>query len=160
MSVHGCGCCKQVYKKMTNMPILLSCGDIICSKCISFFTYGLNKDEFECPICCDNIKSTKIEIKNLYPKDIISIISSQNHAPKEFEIFIKFLNGEKYSTKVTKELTIEQLKSKISKETGIDLRQKELIYKRPLNNRQTLEFYGIKNSVTIMEISSVIGGAQ
>ena len=91
MSVNQCGSCKITYNKEVNIPIMLSCQDTICKKCINYKIEGLKKEEFECPICCHNVHSLNIVVKALYPKDDTS--SSTSSAPKiaqgEFDAYVK-----------------------------------------------------------------------
>lgn len=160
MSIHECGSCKAVYKKDTNKPIILSCGDTICSSCISFYRSAENKNKFDCPICCNIAESKNIENKGLYPKGNISNAPSSNFAPVEgeFEVNIKLLNNERITIRVTKEMTIETLKNKIAEEKGINKKNLFLTFRKPLNNKKTLEFYGIKKEVTIMQTTNEFGG--
>ena len=162
MSNHECVVCNNIYRKPDYRPIMLSCGDTICSSCINSYKEALKKDEFECPKCCNISKSLNIENKQAYPKDNAQIQQNNNQIPieGEFEIFIRPKNAqEKYSIKVTKKMTIAQLKEKIETEKGINPRNFQLAFKKPLTDlKKTLEEYKIVKTVTLTQISIVEGG--
>lgn len=164
MSEHECKTCKKLYNRNDNKPIILSCGDTLCSACIKNYKEILHKEEFECPKCCNNTKSLNVENKAAYPKEGTVDTSSQvlNAAPieGEFEILIRpKADLDKYTMKVTKDMTIGQLKNKIQKEKGYNVNQFDLAFKRPLIDlNKTLESYGITKKVTLTQISNVIGG--
>ena len=167
MSSHSCKICKKLYNKNENKPFLLTCGDTICLACIKGYKEALNKDTFECPTCCcGDAKSTGFENKGVYPTEEeirnASNISQISQAPVigEFEIFIRPKDEtEKYSIKVTKSMTVGQLKDKIQSVKGYNKANYKLAFKRPLaDETKTLESYGITKTVTITQISVVEGG--
>jgi len=164
MTETSCKICAKNYNNGDNKPMILECGDTLCLACIKRYKEALNKAEFECPHCCNPTKSTTIPNKNLIPKNgsvsNSSFNPNQSPAEGEFEIFIKPKdNTPKFSMRVTKNMTISQLKSKLQTEKGYNPNQFDLAYKRPLKNlSNTLESYGIKNTCTLTQISNVIGG--
>jgi len=166
MSTHSCKICKKLYNKNENKPFLLACGDTLCLACIKGYKDALNKDNFECPACCTDTKSTGFENKSVYPTEEeirnASNISQNSNAPLEgeFEIFIRPKSEtEKYSIKVTKTMTVGQLKDKIQSVKGYNKANYKLAFKRPLaDETKTLESYGITKTVTITQISVVEGG--
>ena len=164
MSENECKTCKKIYNKNENKPYILSCGDTLCLKCIKNYKQFLNKEEFECPKCCNITKSLGVENKAAYPKegtvDTSTVNVNQTPVTGEFEILIR-PKGEfnKYSMMVTKSMTVRQLKLKIQKEKGYNFGNFDLAFKRPLANlEQTLESYGITKKVTLTQISNVSGG--
>ena len=153
-----CIVCKKQYNKNINKPIILTCGDTICNACINNYKESLQKDEFECPKCCSNVKSMNIENKSAYPKiQNLKIESSIDH---EFEIWIRrVFDKQKIILNVKKTMTISQLKDKIKEKYGYNKESYELAFKKPLLNKyETLEFYGITKSVTISMINKLEGG--
>ena len=164
MSSHSCEICKKLYNKNKNKPFLLTCGDTICMACIKDYKEALKKDTFECPTCCcGDAKSTGFENKSVYPTEEeiknANNISQISQAPVigEFEIFIR-PKSEKYSIKVTKSMTVGQLKDKILSVKGYNKANYKLAFKRPLaDETKTLESYGITKTVTITQISGFEG---
>ena len=150
-----CGICKEQYNNNKNKPILLTCGDTLCLACINFYKEA-GKEEIECPKCYSNCKSTNIICKNLQkPK----IESSSSIDDNEFEIFIRTRGGEKIILKVNKTMTISQLKNKIFEEYGYNKEKYTINFKKPLNDiSKTLEFYGIRKSVTLSMTYPPTGG--
>ena len=160
MSEKICKVCKNYYNKNENRPFLLECGDTLCLKCIKNYKEALEKDIFECPTCCTNTKSLNVENKMAYPKEgeIVSLNSNIKVPEKgEFEVFIKTPFGSKYSLLVTKTMTIGQLKDKIEREKGYNKDNFALAFKKPLYDSKTLESYGITKTVTITQISGLLG---
>ena len=163
MSEHTCKVCKLIYNKNENKPFLLKCGDTLCLSCIKNYKEALKKDIFECPTCCTETESSGIENKAAYPKDGGDKKSNDNNnntVSGEFEIYVRRQEeADKYSLKVTKTMTVGQLKDKIQKEKGFDKKLYQLSFKRPLEDEnKTLEFYGITKTVTITQISNFEGG--
>ena len=77
----------------------------------------------------------------------------------EFEIFIRTRGGEKIILKVNKTMTISQLKNKIFEEYGYNKEKYTINFKKPLNDiSKTLEFYGIRESVTLIMTNPPVGG--
>ena len=150
-----CGICKWQYNNNKNKPILLTCGHTLCSACINFYKEA-GKEEIECPKCYSNCKSTNIICKNLQkPK----IESSSSIDDNEFEIFIRTRGGETIILKVNKTMTISQLKNKIFEEYGYNKEKYTINFKKPLNDiSKTLEFYGIRKSVTLSMTYPPTGG--
>ena len=160
MSEKICKVCKNYYNKNENRPFLLECGDTLCLKCIKSYKEALEKDIFECPTCCTSTKSLNVENKMAYPKEgeIVSLNSNIKVPEKgEFEVFIKTPFGSKYSLLVTKTMTIGQLKDKIEREKGYNKNNLILAFKKPLYDSKTLESYGITRTVTISQISCLVG---
>ena len=159
---YECPSCKMKYKKNERIPYLLSCDDIICSKCIKFNKEVSAKEEFKCPICCnENINSLNKEIKALYPPDDEPTVANLNtgSVQKEFEIIIKFLDRTRFAIKVFKDMKVGQLISNIAKQKGINEKNLILAYKQPLKEQdRTLEFYKITGPVTLMQINCLVGG--
>jgi hypothetical protein len=162
MSSTECCICKNTYNKNKNKPIMLQCGDTLCISCINHYKEALCKEEFECQQCCNMTKSSGIENKNAYPKDNSSNTSNQNlsQAQGEFDVSIKLLDGNRITVKVTKEMTVDQLKSKIVEKTGMNKSRLFLNFRKPLNNSQTLEFYNITRTVVIAQSTYEAGGAK
>lgn len=162
MSEYICKTCQNMYNKNQNIPIILSCGDTLCSSCIKNYKDAMKKDVFECPKCCNDTHSLNIENKSLYQKDNMTNANNNSRTPinGEFEIFIRPKGEvEKYSIKVTKSMTVGQLKDKIEKEKGYNKKYFTLAFTRPLNEEsKTLEFYKITRTVTLTQISFVQGG--
>lgn len=167
MSEKICQTCNNQYNKGENRPIILSCGDSLCSNCIKKYKEIYKKDSFECPNCCNETQSTNIENKSLYPKEneVISNNSVRAQQPGEFEIYIRpkgnDANDKKYTIIVYKSMTIGQLKQKINDEKGYDKNLFTLAYTRPLTDEsKTIESYGITRTVTLTQISKFRGGNQ
>lgn len=164
MSEHVCKTCQITYNKINNKPIILSCGDTLCSSCVNNYKNFLNKDEFECPKCCNMTKSLNVENKSAYPKENTAAPSNTNNNPNpvtgEFEILIRPKGEfEKYTMKVTKSMTVRQLKNKIQREKNYNINNFDLAFKRPLIPLDnTLESFGITKKVTLTQISNVSGG--
>ncbi len=133
MSTNECSICKVIYNKNNNKPMMLECGDTLCSSCIKHYKESFQKDEFKCEQCCNITKATKIENKSAYPKENVSNESTMHPSPPqgEFEVFIKLLSGEKLSVKVNKEMTVDQLKSIIAREKGMNKGGLFLTFKKP-----------------------------
>ena len=166
MSSHSCRLCKKLYNKNLNKPFMLKCGDTLCLSCIKNYKEALRKDKFECPTCCTDTESLGVENKAVYPTE--EEIQNENNRIKasaapiagEFEIFIRPKSEtEKYSLRVTKTMTVGQLKDKIQREKGYNKANYKLAFKRPLaDESKTLESYGITKTITITQISVVEGG--
>ena len=76
-----------------------------------------------------------------------------------FEIIIKPKNNQKFSIKVKKEYTIYKVKEIIKTEKNMPPQNYVLAFKKPLKDEnKTLEYYGINSTVTIQQISNVVGG--
>ena len=110
-------------------------------------------------------KSLNVENKAAYPKEgtvdtTNNSIINQPAVEGEFEIMIRPKGEiEKYSMKVTKNMTVRQLKNKIQKEKGYNINNFDLAFRRPLADLdKTLESYGITKKVTLTQISNVHGG--
>ena len=158
-----CMVCKNKFNKINNIPFLLQCGDTLCSSCINHYTQAYTKEEFKCPYCCNQTKSTKTENKALYPKNDAPIKTSINQASSsgEFDVTIKLLNGERLNIRVNKNMTVGQLINEIAQKTGINKDQLKLSFKRALNDKsKTLEFYNITRTVTIPQVAYIDGGAK
>lgn len=159
MSSNQCGYCKFTYNKEINIPIMLSCNDTICKKCINFKIDAVKKEEFECPICCHNVHSLNIVVKALYPKDDISISSTPNTVQGEFDVHVKLLTGDRITVKVNKEMNIGAFLSKVAQQANINPSRLFLSFKKPLNDKtKTLAFYGITRTVQILQTSDEHGG--
>lgn len=163
MSVNQCGYCKITYNKEVNIPLMLSCQDTICKKCINYKieAEALKKEEFECPICCNTVKSLNIVVKALYPKDDTS--SSTSSAPKtaqgEFDVYVKLLTGDRITVRVNKEMNIRTFLTKVAQQANIKQDRLFLSFKKPLNDKsKTLAFYGITHTVQILQTSQESGG--
>ena len=147
-----CSLCKNLYDKDIHIPFLLGCGDTMCSKCINYYQEVFKQGKIECPICDQYTYSTKIENKKAYPN--YTMKDKQSHEKEEFEIYIKCLDGERFSFKVTRSMTVGQLYEKVQELKGYNKSKFRLFFKRPLyDHSKTLESYGITRTVTIMEIS-------
>lgn len=159
-----CPSCKTKYKKNERIPYLLSCDDIICSKCIKFNKEVSAKEEFKCPICCnEKIISLNKEIKALYPPDDEPTVANLNtgSVQGEFEITIKFLDRTRLVVKVNKDLKVGQLISNVARQKGINERHLFLAFKQPMKEKdKTLEFYKITSSVTLMQVNNLDGGLK
>ena len=159
--MNECGVCLKKYNEYENKLILLICGDTLCLRCINYYKEALRKDVFECRIYGTNTKSTGVIKMMAYKKDIDIPDIPTSFLYDKFEILIKCKNGEKYSFKVTKTMTIGELKDKIKKEIGINKDNYELVYKRPLLDlSKTLEYYGINKTETLIMISNFVGGCS
>lgn len=159
MSSNQCGYCKITYNKEINIPIMLSCNDTICKKCINYKIEAEKKEEFECPICCHNVHSLNIIVKALYPKDDISISSTPKTVQGEFDVHVKLLTGDRITVKVNKEMNIGTFLSKVAQQANINPSRLFLSFKKPLNDTsKTLAFYGITRTVQILQTSEESGG--
>ena len=159
MSVNQCGYCKITYNKEINIPIMLSCNDTICKKCINYKIEALKKEEFECPICCHNVKSLNIVVNALYPKDDTSTSSAPKTVQGDFDVHVKLLTGDRITIKVNKEMNIGTFLSKVSQQDNINPSRLFLSFKKPLNDTsKTLAFYGITRTVQILQTSEESGG--
>ena len=102
------------YNKKENIPYILGCGDTMCLKCINYFKEALQKTEFECPECCNTTKSSGI-INKVIPLDDVTEKEenkdnkNNNSTDGFFEIIIKPKDNKKFSIKVKKEYTINQV---------------------------------------------------
>ena len=140
---------------------MLSCGDAICSCCINYYTQAYTKEEFECPKCCNQAKSLKIEVKNLYPKDDepTFVNANQGNTSGEFDITIKFLDRSTLIIRVNKNMTVGQLISKVANQKGINENNLRLAFKQVLKDKdKTLEFYKITGNATLMQVNRLDGG--
>ena len=158
-----CMICQNKFNKSKYIPFLLECGDTLCSSCINYYTQAYTKEEFKCPYCCNQTKSTKTENKALYPKNDAPIKTSVNQASAsgEFDVTIKLLDGERLNIRVNKNMTVGQLINEIAQKTGINKDQLKLSFKRALNDKsKTLEFYNITRTVTISQVAYIDGGAK
>lgn len=159
-----CGSCKMKFERNQRIPFLLNCNDVICSECIKFNIEIYNKgEELECPICCNVTKSTKTEIKALYPvSDEEKIINAnQGSVQGEFDILIKLLNREALKVKTNKNMTIGELIRIVARQKGINETQFHLAFKQPLRDKnKTLEYYQITDNVTLMQVNTLEGGLK
>ena len=163
MSNNECPVCFKKYNKEENKPYILECGDTLCLKCINNYKEALQKETFECSKCCKNTKSLGIMNRAIPLDDNQGTNNNKdnnnNSSTDGFFVNIKLKNGEKISIKVKKEYTINQLKQMISDEKNIEFKKLNLSYKRPLlNGNKTLESYGITKTVTVIQISDLVGG--
>ena len=145
-----------------NKPIMLECGDAVCSFCIQHYKEATLKDEIKCPHCCNMTKSMNRVVKQLIPKDgIQENITNFNRAPAigEFEVMIRTKDNEIFPIKVTKEMTVGKLKDLIYEQKGYNKNEFDLAFRKPLIELgKTLEFYKIIRKVTLTQISNVHGG--
>ena len=156
-SIHNCLICKKNYNHNDNIPIILRCGDTLCSNCISNFQQINKSDYFECPECVKETSSLNIENKLAFEKIIIDKKSENIQIYKEFEVIIK-RHDRRFKVKVKKEMTIKELKEKINKQEGYNFNEIILVFKRPLMDDKTLEFYGIVKPCTLISVIPVVGG--
>ena len=160
-----CPMCLKKYNNQENKPYLLTCGDTMCLKCINYFNEALKKVEFECRECCNTTKSSGIMNKSAIPPDNAKE-KNENKDNKNssstdgfFEIIIKPKDNKKFSIKVKKEYTINKVKEIIKTEKNMPPQNYILAFKKPLKDEnKTLEYYGINSTVTIQQISNVVGG--
>ena len=166
MSNNECPVCFKKYNKEENKPYILECGDSLCLKCIDSYKEILGKKIFECPICCQDTKSTGIMNKAI-PLDDAKETNENKYNNNNndtmigfFEITIKPKNSnDSFAIKVKKEYSINQVKQIIYKEKKMPPENYNLAWRRPLIELdKTLEYYGITKTVTILQISNVIGG--
>lgn len=160
MSAYECPYCKGTYNNQENIPIILSCDDTMCKKCIKYQIDTFRKEKIECPACCGLVTSSNKPNKALIPKNKLSTISAPKKEEGQFDIFVKLLSGTKITVRVTKEMTVGTLKAKIVQQAGINgITRFFLAYTQPLiDNTKTLESYGINKQLTIMQTSTEIGG--
>ena len=155
-----CPMCFKKYNKKENIPYMLGCGDTMCLKCINYFKEALQKTEFECPECCNTTKSSGI-INKVIPLDDVTEKeeNKDNSTDGFFEIIIKPKNDKKFSIKVKKEYTINQVKQIILKEKNMPPQSYHLAFKKPLSELyKTLESYGITKTVTLIQVANLEGG--
>lgn len=140
VSIHECLNCNKNYNHNNNKPMILGCGHTMCSHCISA-SKELFKSVF-CPAC--GIKTSSLDIENkLAFKKINALKISENiKNDKEFEVIVRDA-VEIFALKVQKEMTVKELKEKINKLKGLNFNNRFLMFKRPLMDDKTLEFYGI-----------------
>jgi hypothetical protein len=158
-----CPMCFKKYNKKENIPYILGCGDTMCLKCINYFKEKLQKTEFQCPECCDTTKSSGIIgiINDVIPLDDVTEKeeNKDNSTDGFFEIMIKPKIDKKFSIKVKKEYTIDQVKGIIKKEKDISPLSYNLAFKTPLTDlNKTLEFYKITQTVTLIQMANLQGG--
>ena len=156
-----CPMCFKKYNKKENIPYILGCGDTMCLKCINYFKEALQKTEFECPECCNTTKSSGI-INKVIPLDDVTEKEenkdnkNNNSTDGFFEIMIKPKNDKKFSIKVKKEYTINQVKQIILKEKNMPPQSYHLAFKKPLSELyKTLESYGITKTVTLIQMTNL-----
>lgn len=162
MTEYTCKYCKNLFEKEKHMPILLTCGDALCVSCVKYMKDALKKDEFDCPKCCNPTKSTGIEKTVAYPPPgTVAETITRAPAVGEFEVLIRPQGEEgNYPMRVTKTMTVGQLKKKIKEQNNFPPNiEITLTFRRPLtNDDNTLESYGITKTVVITQISFVRGG--
>ena len=154
----SCRICKNEYDEDKYKPFLLSCGDTLCQICINFLKESVRSEEFECPICCGKVKSTNVSIKAAIKKKQISNINNNYSENDELCIYIEnYITESKYTLKVKKTMTINQLKEKIIEHEGCSyhFHLSYRNYKRRVlggfleMGNETLKFYRIRNYATI-----------
>lgn len=161
MSNYECGSCKIKYNNQENIPIMLSCSDTICKKCIKFKEEAYPSKKFPCPICCHDTESNNMVVKALIPKDVSSTVSTPKKEEGEFDVHIKLLTGDRITVRVTKEMTVEAFKTKAAQQANINKAQFYLSFKKPLiNNTDKLSSYGINHTVTILQTTNERGGKK
>ena len=162
MSTYECPYCKNLFNKNENKPIILTCGDTLCLYCIKYNQEAIKKDEFDCPKCCNLTQSSGIENKAAYPPEgTVAPTIQRAAAVGEFEVLIRPQGEtEKYPMRVTKTMTIGELKKKIKEKNNFPPNiEITLTFRRPLTkDSNTLESYGITKQVVITQISIVKGG--
>lgn len=162
MSKNECPLCFKKFNNQENKPYIMTCGDTICLKCIDHYKEALQKETFECPTCCVETKSTGIFNKAIDLNDNSN--ENQNTEDSDnkdgfFELLIRNKTSqEKISIKVKKEYTIGEVKNILYKEKNIPIQSYHLAFRKPLNDENTLESYGIIKTVTITQISDLVGG--
>ena len=167
MSDENCPLCFEKYNKEENKPFMLKCGDSLCLRCINYYKTEIGKEIFECPICCNETNSTGImnkafrldDAKEKNEKKDNNNNNNNDSMNGFFEVTIKSKNSKTFTIKVRKEYTINQVKQIIFEEKKIPPENYNLSWKRPLIQLdKTLENYGITKTVTIIQISNLIGG--
>jgi hypothetical protein len=160
MSGYECSSCKLTYNNQENIPIILSCDDTMCKKCINYQIEALRKQKIECPTCCNFVTSSNRVNKALIPKNNTSTISAPKKEEGQFDVYVKLLSGAKITVRVTKEMTVGTLKAKVAQQAGISNQARLFLsFKKPLqDNTKTLESYEITRTVTILQTSQEIGG--
>ena len=160
MSAYECPYCKCTYNNQENIPIILSCDDTMCKKCIKYQIDTFRKEKIECPVCCGLVTSSNKPNKALIPKNNLSTISAPKKQEGQFDLYVKLLSGTKITVRVTKEMTVGTLKAKIAQQAGIsNIANLFLTYTQPLrDNAKTLESYAITKTLTIMQTSREFGG--
>ena len=159
-----CPLCLKKYNKEENKPYILECGDTMCLKCINYYKEALKKEEFECRECCNNTKSSGIMNKAISLEDAKETNENNNNKNNNstdgfFEIMIKPKNDQKFSIKVKKDYTINQVKQIIFKEKNMPTESYHLAFKKPLSELdKTLEYYGITTTVTLIQVANLVGG--
>ncbi len=162
MSKNECPVCFKKFNNQENKPYTTTCGDTICLKCIDYFKEALQKEIFQSPTCCVDTKSTGIFNKAIDLNDNSN--ENQNTEDSDnkdgfFELLIRNKTSqEKISIKVKKEYTIGEVKNILYKEKNIPIQSYHLAFRKPLNDENTLESYGIIKTVTITQISDLVGG--
>lgn len=161
MSKNECPCCRENFNNEENKPYIMECGDTICLKCINNYQEALKKETFECPTCCNETKSSGILNKSIVLNNNSNQIENQNNGSTDgfFELLIRNKTSqERISIRVKKEYTIRKVKDILLKEKNIPIQNYHLAFKKPLNDDNTLESYGITKTVTITQISDLVGG--
>ena len=148
MSKNECPLCFKKFNNQENKPYIMTCGDTICLKCIDHYKEAL--------------QSTGIFNKAIDLNDNSN--ENQNTEDSDnkdgfFELLIRNKTSqEKISIKVKKEYTIGEVKNILYKEKNIPIQSYHLAFRKPLNDENTLESYGIIKTVTITQISDLVGG--
>ena len=158
MSCYLCPCCRIEFNKNKNKPIVLSCGDSMCSNCIEYIETALKNKFFECYVCNEKVSSTNIINKCIYNISKEKDNSNINNINKEFNVVIRSSHFYKFELLVTKDMTVKQLREKIAEKEHININNINLAFKRPLNDDKTLEFYGITKTVAITMLPKLTGG--
>lgn len=154
-----CPICNIQYNRDNRKAFILECGHSACSQCINFYK-DAGKD-LECGECCNKTKSLNIENKALYPTtDNQSNKKTSGVQKDEFEINIRKRNTQdKFPILVKKNMTVKELKNKIKAEQGIAPESYTLAFRKPLTDEdKTLEYYLIKQLVTVTMVSDFEGG--
>ena len=124
----------------------------MCSNCIEYMEACTKNKFFECCVCNEKVSSTNIINKFIYN------ISKEN-INNEFDIIIRSDLFDKFELKVTKYMTVKELKLKIAEKKNIRMNDINLAYKKPLFvDDNTLEFYGITKSCYITMFPKMIAG--
>ena len=96
MSKPQCRYCKNKFDNNNNKPLLLTCGDTICSSCINYTETVLNKKFFEYPVCVNRVSSTNIINKSKLKENL-----NFDEMNKEFPILIRYTDCQKIELLVT-----------------------------------------------------------